>query len=208
MMDKFSYGGLDGARDPFSHLASPPPFGPPPISMAAMAAMAAAGMAGGKAGNGPSTPEEAMAFEMLRKTKGFFPSSQHHHHHQAAGRSAFPGQPAQLPDVVSTLPAFSHRPDQPKLSPLLAAAGVEQHLRFPIDYPFFNFSNMNRSPTSMAGSLMSGLGGQTQAGSAGGERGSNGSAGNGGGSSGKSTSSSQEDRSKFCSENTYSFLMI
>ena len=208
MMDKFSYGGLDGARDPFSHLASPPPFGPPPISMAAMAAMAAAGMAGGKAGNGPSTPEEAMAFEMLRKTKGFFPSSQHHHHHQAAGRSAFPGQPAQLPDVVSTLPAFSHRPDQPKLSPLLAAAGVEQHLRFPIDYPFFNFSNMNRSPTSMAGSLMSGLGGQTQAGSAGGERGSNGSAGNGGGSSGKSTSSSQEDRSEFYLKNTYSFLMI
>ena len=208
MMDKFSYGGLDGARDPFSHLASPPPFGPPPISMAAMAAMAAAGMAGGKAGNGPSTPEEAMAFEMLRKTKGFFPSSQHHHHHQAAGRSAFPGQPAQLPDVVSTLPAFSHRPDQPKLSPLLAAAGVEQHLRFPIDYPFFNFSNMNRSPTSMAGSLMSGLGGQTQAGSAGGERGSNGSAGNGGGSSGKSTSSSQEDRSELYLKNTYSFLMI
>jgi len=196
MMDKFSYGGLDGARDPFSHLASPPPFGPPPISMAAMAAMAAAGMAGGKAGNGAATPEEAMAFEMLRKTKGFFPSSQHHHH-QAAGRSAFPGQPAQLPDVVSTLPAFSHRPDQAKLSPLLAAAGVDQHLRFPIDYPFFNFSSMNRSPTSMAGTLMSGLGVQSQAGSVGGERGSSGSAGNGGGSSGKSTSSSQDDRSKF-----------
>ena len=180
MMDKFSYG-MDGSRDPFS------PFGSPPISMAAMAAMAAAGMSGNKAG-APNSPEEALAFEMLRKTKGFFPSHQ--------SRAAFPGQPAQLPDVVSTLPAFSHRPDQPKLSPLLSAAGVEQHLRFPIDYPFFNFSNMNRSPNSMGGPLMSGLGqpGMPQAGSAGEHRERN--AANGGGSSGKSTSSSQDERSK------------
>jgi hypothetical protein len=105
MLDKFAYGhasGLDGTKDPFSHITSPPPFGHAPLSMAAMAAMAAAGKAA--AANGHPTAEEALAFEMLRKTKAFFPG-QH-------GRPVFPGQPAQLPDVVSTLPAFSHRPDQ------------------------------------------------------------------------------------------------
>ena len=132
LLDKFPYGaGFESVKDPFAHLTSPPPFGPPPISMAAMAAMAAASMVGGKAANGQSLPDESLAFEMLRKSKGFFPP-QH-------GRPAFPGQPAQLPDVVSTLPAFSHRPDQPKLSPLLAAAaGVEPpHLRHDKVYKTF-----------------------------------------------------------------------
>lgn len=187
MLDKFPYGpgcGLDMGKDPFSQLASHPPFGHGPISMAAMAAMAAANMAGGKASaaNGQSSPDESLAYEMLRKSKGFFPP-QH-------GRPAFPGQPAQLPDVVSTLPAFSHRPDQPKMSPLLAAAGVDAHLRFPMDYPFFNFPSLSRSPASMPGSLMSGIGGQAGSGTAGNERGNS--------SGGKSSSSSsQEDRSKF-----------
>jgi hypothetical protein len=186
MFDKFPYGagsGLDISKDPFSQLATQPTFGPGPISMAAMAAMAAANMAGSKAAsaNGQSSPEESLALEMLRKSKGFFPP-QH-------GRPAFPGQPAQLPDVVSTLPAFSHRPDQPKMSPLLAAAGVEPHLRFPMDYPFFNFPNLNRSPASMTGSLMTGIGGQTGSGQAGSDRANS--------SSGKSaSSSSQEDRSE------------
>jgi hypothetical protein len=95
-------------------------------------------------------------------------------------------QPAQLPDVVSTLPAFSHRPDQQKM-----LAGVEPHLRFPIDYPFFNFQNLNRSPTSMPGTLMSGLGGRESAIS-----GSGSTSDRNGSSSGGKSSSSQEDRSK------------
>jgi hypothetical protein len=95
-------------------------------------------------------------------------------------------QPAQLPDVVSTLPAFSHRPDQQKM-----LGGVEPHLRFPIDYPFFNFQNLNRSPTSMPGTLMSGLGGRESAIS-----GSGSTSDRNGSSSGGKSSSSQEDRSK------------
>ena len=65
--------------------------------------------------------------------------------------------------------------------------------RFPIDYPFFNFPNLNRSPASMAGSFMAGMGDQgagiAQSGASGSDRNSS--------STGKSaSSSSQEERSK------------
>jgi hypothetical protein len=90
MLDKFSYGGHEGSRgDPFGHLSSPPSQfggGHAPISMAAMAAMAAAGMGGKPGSNGHPSHEESLAFEMLRKTKAFFPQQ------QVAGRPAFPGQ--------------------------------------------------------------------------------------------------------------------
>lgn len=111
LLDKLTYGSgsLDPTnhRDPFSHMNASQPFGPPPsMSMATMAALAA-GMANNNVTpNGPSSPEEALALEMIRKTKGFFPGPP-----QSLSRPAFPGQPGQLPDVVSTLPVFPHRPD-------------------------------------------------------------------------------------------------
>ena len=75
LLDKLTYGGgsLDPtSRDPFSHMNASQPFGPPSMSMATMAALAA-GMANT---NGSSSPEEALALEMIRKTKGFFPGPQ------------------------------------------------------------------------------------------------------------------------------------
>ena len=106
MLDKFSYGGHhDGGRgDPFGHLSSSPSqFGHPPISMAAMAAMAAAGMGGKSGSNGHLSHEDSLAFEMLRKTKTFFPQQ------QVAGRPAFPGQVFiySKPEIMKRLVTFN-----------------------------------------------------------------------------------------------------